>query len=426
MSSYRKIILIISVFFFASCSINNYSKISNKDVLKENIFISMALDYEYNKMYDKSEELYEYLFEKNPQSYEYFAKLILLNRLNSDFKKIQTITYNNIDNFMTNNEVIMQEYIIASIQIKEYAKALVMAKKLLKNYNNSKNYTILADVYLISKNYKQAALYYESAYSIKHNVDVLLSLTNVLYSYLGKKSKAIAYLETHKLLYKCDEKVCFKLLRYYEDKQNIEGMLSIANNLLKNYKNENNTNSILKTQKLIVELYLKIDQKKAIEFLETNEFDNQKLLNLYSENKMFIEALNLTKKIYKKKQDDSLLGQIAILEYEINKDKYFKNIIKNFEKTLKYKSNDVYENYYGYLLVDHDINIEKGLKLIKKAYKSNPKNLAYQDSLAYAHYKNNNCSEAYKLMNDIVNKIGLDNQEIKKHWEEIKKCKDNK
>ena len=117
---------------------------------------------------------------------------------------------------------------------------------------------------------------------------------------------------------------------------------------------------------------------------------------------------------------------MAILEYElsINKSKPMKTIIANFEKSLAYKSNATYENFYGYILIDHNIDIKKGLKLIKKAIKKSPNNFAYKDSLAYAYYKNGNCTKAYTLMNDIKDKIGLKNSDIKKHWNEIKNCKD--
>ena len=42
--------------------------------------------------------------------------------------------------------------------------------------------------------------------------------------------------------------------------------------------------------------------------------------------------------------------------------------------------------------------------------------------MAYACYKNNNCQRAYILLDEIVKKVGLDNSDIKRHWEEIKNC----
>jgi predicted Zn-dependent protease len=425
MSSYSsKIIIIFIVIFVTSCSIRQYSVKTPEQTLKENIIISMALDLEYTKQYTQSAELYNILLQNNPNSYEYFAKNILLNRLLKNNTNIQKLTLNYIDNFSNKYEQIMQEYIIASVNLKQYKKALNSAKKLLKKYNNAKNYTIIADIYLLQKDYQNSSVYYESAYFKNHDADVLLSLTNILYTYLNKKTEAIAYLETHHRLYKCREKVCIKLLRYYEAKQNYNGMLSITKTLYNKFKKRYTNKELLKIKKLIVNLYIKIDIKKAIKFLENNSFDDQKLLNLYAQEDMYQKALNLTKKIYKKTKDDKYLGQIAILEYELDKDKYMQNIIYNFEKSLKNSSNDIYENYYGFILVDHNIDIKKGLKLIQKAYSKYPNNLAYKDSLAYAFYKNKNCNRAYNLMNDIVKQIGLKNQEIKTHWEQIKTCKE--
>jgi len=173
-------------------------------------------------------------------------------------------------------------------------------------------------------------------------------------------------------------------------------------------------------------MYLSEDINKAIKYLENERFDDKKLLELYSVTKQNKKALKLSKMMYKKTKDLSLLGQIAIYEYESNDNYDMKTIIANFEKTLKYKSNPIYENYYGYILLSHDLEVKKALVLIKQAYKTNPKNIAYKDSLAFAYYKNKQYKKAYNLIKEVVSKVGLDNSEIKTHWEIIKKHKDKK
>jgi hypothetical protein len=50
--------------------------------------------------------------------------------------------------------------------------------------------------------------------------------------------------------------------------------------------------------------------------------------------------------------------------------------------------------------------------------------VAFLDTLAWGEYKVKNCKEAYKYMKQVVDEVGLDDEEIKLHWEKIKECKE--
>ena len=65
-------------------------------------------------------------------------------------------------------------------------------------------------------------------------------------------------------------------------------------------------------------------------------------------------------------------------------------------------------------------------KLIKSALKTTPNNIAYLDSLAWGYYKLGECKKALGIMEKIVKVTGLNDSEIKFHWEKIKNCKTNK
>ncbi|HIP62343.1 MAG TPA: hypothetical protein EYG98_07275 [Sulfurovum sp.] len=82
----------------------------------------------------------------------------------------------------------------------------------------------------------------------------------------------------------------------------------------------------------------------------------------------------------------------------------------------------LYLNYYGYALIDHDVNIDRGIELVKIALKEKPKNTYYLDSLAWGLYKKGQCKEAYKIMKAVVAKEGLGEEEIKTHWDLIREC----
>lgn len=106
-----------------------------------------------------------------------------------------------------------------------------------------------------------------------------------------------------------------------------------------------------------------------------------------------------------------------------DKRKVLNSVIAKFEKVIEHIDNHIYENYLAYILIDFNINVSKGVTLVKKALKEEPNNLAYIDTLAWGQYKLKNCQEANKQMKRVVDEVGLNDEEIKLHWEKIKECK---
>ena len=100
------------------------------------------------------------------------------------------------------------------------------------------------------------------------------------------------------------------------------------------------------------------------------------------------------------------------------------NVIAQFEKAVKLGNDDsIYLNYYGYTLIDKEVDIQKGMKIIEDALVQQPDNTYYLDSLAWGYYKNRDCGKAYKLMKRVVDEEGLEQSEISEHWQAIKQCK---
>ncbi len=168
----------------------------------------------------------------------------------------------------------------------------------------------------------------------------------------------------------------------------------------------------------------KKDINLLIKFLEKNKLNNYKLLSLYQQNNQKNKALILSKKMYKNSGDINLLAQIAILEFQLAKNKkdVLLDVIKKFEETLTVLNNHQYQNYLAYLLIDFDVDIRQGLILVKKALQKDPNNFAYLDTLAWGEYKINNCKQAYKSMKIVIDNVGIKDKEIKLHWDKIKEC----
>jgi tetratricopeptide (TPR) repeat protein len=100
-------------------------------------------------------------------------------------------------------------------------------------------------------------------------------------------------------------------------------------------------------------------------------------------------------------------------------------VVNSFEKAIEQGvENSVYLNYYGYTLIDKEIDVPKGIMIIKKALKTEPENTYYMDSLAWGYYKLGECDEAYNIMKKVIDIEGLKEKELIEHWDAIsKKCK---
>ncbi len=417
MSSYSRLIIIF-IFIFSGCVNAQPSlKVNNQN----DTLILLALDYELSKKFNKSAELYLRLYRLTDRL-EYLQKAINQSILAKDFKTSGILCKENLDKYPKKDERFHRLAVISSLHQLKLNEALELAKKLLKKYNNTENYEIIGNVYYARGEYIDAVKYFESAYAINQKPKTLVSLADVLYVYLNEKQKAISYLETFMRLYGCKQLVCNKLIELYQEEQNIDGMISILKTAYKKYKNPF---ARYKISVLLVNNLEKKDINQAIKFLEKNRIDDTKLLILYEKAGYYKKALKLVRNAYKKTKNKALLGKIAILEFEIAEDKkaMMKHVFANFELALTVTEDANYKNYYGYLLIDYDINVSKGLELAKQALDKHPNNAAYLDSVAWGYFKLGKCDLALKYMKKVIEQIGLDNKEIKLHWEKIQECK---
>jgi len=422
----RTIYLIILLLFTAvGCTNNNNAALpnNNKSFEKEDEYILHAIEYTNQGEYEQSRNIYFALFEKT-KKYEYLLRSLRFSLEIKDFETTKKESFANLNKNVPQYEEVYRIYIVALINLYEYDEALKHSKILLSEYNNIINYELIGNVYYMRKDFYEAAEYFESAYSQNGNPNTLLSLVNILYSFINEKQKAISYLETHIRLKSCEIPICSKLLSIYEEQQNIDGIISILKRMYNKFKEEEDFTSMVKAYNMLIEYLEQKDIYEAIAFLETNHIDDMKLIALYKRANEIQKALDMVKNVYKLNRNIDLLAQMAILEFEIAPDKkvVLKSVIEKFEDVLAVLDNHIYQNYLGYILIDYDLDVEKGLMLVRKALEKAPNNLAYIDSLAWGLYKQNKCKEAYVYMKKIVDAIGLEDEEIKLHWKKIQEC----
>lgn len=401
----------------------NFITVKHKEFILEDQYIIYALENENQRKFDIARDIYYKLFSKT-NKYEYFVKFLSLNFLLNDYKTIKKYASENIVVGIKEEEQILRFYILSLFKLKEYNASISNAKQLVDKFYKDVNLELLGTIYLQKKEYEKASNSFEQAYKLNKNPRTLFSLTNVKFYYLDEKEEALdlleTYIEKNGLVYS----VAIQLLTLYEKDKSDEKIIDLLKKMYFKYSNEQNEEIFKRIKSLLLRYLAKNDINKAIEFFEKNDKDPEILLALYRSSNQAEKALAILKNLYTETNNYEYLAQIAILEFELAKDKksVLNSVISKFTKALQSVDNPIYQNYLAYILIDYDKDIEKGLVLVKKALEKEPENLAYIDTLAWGEYKLNNCSIAYEQMKRVVDKAGLDDEEIKFHWEKIKEC----
>ena len=94
-------------------------------------------------------------------------------------------------------------------------------------------------------------------------------------------------------------------------------------------------------------------------------------------------------------------------------------MISKLDKVITQNRDAVYMNYLGYILIDHDIDLKKGMKYIREALKKKPNSGYYLDSLAWGYYKLGQCHKARKIMLKVMDLEGGNAPEILLHVKKI-------
>jgi tetratricopeptide (TPR) repeat protein len=285
----------------------------------------------------------------------------------------------------------LQEFGALKIQLGEYGAALKLLKKA---YAQSPD--------------EQTALQIAALYLLK----------------LQQPQRAIAMLEKHLA---GDPNVSigfyFKLIELYAKENRLDKVLALYKKLyLRDPQN-------YFLQKIIeISIYRK-DPEGLIRFLEKTKGNETLLYKIYKENGFFDKASALAVKLYEKTAKPKWLAERAVLLYEQAQKAHqvtpelLEKMSKLFEKSFANGGGEgMYLNYYGYTLIDHDMDIDKGIGLVRRALGQDPNNAFFLDSLAWGLYKKGQCKKADFLMRRVVKKEGLKEPEIQDHYKAIKAC----
>jgi tetratricopeptide (TPR) repeat protein len=385
---------------------------------EDNLIIE-ALLYQEVQDYKKTAAAYKKLYQlthKKLYLHEAIAHLTFIR----DFDSVEELIRSGAKRYPDDLKLLRYE-IGVLLDKKEYKKAETNINKILKMDRSSHSLTIAATIAKLQKKYKQSKKYFDEAYKKDGSERTFLSMLSLVYNEMGKKKEAKKMIKGKIKKDGCTQQYCYFLLDIYAKEKDTKGMMKVYKQLYKKYKN-------FSYAKKVVELYVyEKDKKSAINYIKKNDLGEDLLIDVYVTLKEYKTAYNLAEKIYKKSKDYNYYGKMAMFEYEgaeKKSKKVLESVSKKFAVVVEKLDDELYYNYYGYLLIDHDMDYKKGIALVKKALQKDPNSYYYIDSLAWGYYKTGQCKKALVEIEKAY-AISKD-QEIVEHREKIKECSKQK
>jgi len=390
-----------------------------KKVKEEDSLIIKALFYEQEGNFEKSNACYSKLYDLTGNDEYMFREMrmaLYLGKQSKHIAKLESWVEKNPENIQA-KRILISFY----INQKKFEKAKALSKLLISQSKNPRDFELAANPYIMTGEYKEAVELLTQAYNKTMNVEILLKISTILANYIGDVNEAVTRLEHHRTSVSCDERVCLQLAEIYSKQEKIDKLLNIYQTLYKNTKKE-------EYGVKVVEGYIyKKETQKAIDFLQSDYSNSELLYEMYLSKKDYIKAEKIAQTIYERDKSPKWLAESAMALYEGATNKNDKSMLKKmsqkFDKAIAEGVKEgIYLNYYGYTLIDNDIDVKKGIKLVQKALEKDKNNTYYLDSLAWGYYKQNRCKEAIIEMKKVVDIEGLKEDDIRDHWTKIEAC----
>ena len=417
MSWYRIVFTLLIVFSFSTV----FSSAKDIMTISEDELIMRGLLYDEYKAYENSYQVYKRLYDDTGAEIYLFKEatsaLMSRNHILESITRLKTWDEVNPDRIEV-RRLLIPLY----LTIRQVKNATIEAEHLLEQSKEPMDLDLASNSFLYAGKFKRALDLLSRVYETVPREEILLRMTDIMDEFTGERKKAIQLLETHRRMNIVSHDVYVKLLLLYQKERDIDGILETYKAL---YIQDNDEQYLTK----IIDAYVyKRDLDGAIVFLEADQSRNDILYELYKRQRYFSKALALVDKLYDEDKNSKWIAEKGVLLFENSEDKNDKkmieDVISHFEKAIALGNDDsIYLNYYGYTLIDKEVNVKKGISVIENALIQQPDNMYYLDSLAWGYYKERDCDKAYKLMKRVVDEEGLEEPEIIEHWDAIKQCK---
>lgn len=385
---------------------------------EEDTYILFALRAEQMQEHSAAANMFDTLYVKaNKKEYLYRSLQNALVAQENDYviNKVDGMLQGSLDDF-----TLVRLKILALIGNEKLDEAKDLGIALIALTQEDNDYVLVSDIYIKQKKFNMAIKYLESAYAKSYNEEVLDKISIIFYINLQRPKEAIAQLETHTRIHGCSEIICSRLIGFYSNENNIDGLLETYTRLYETFKSEDAARNIMQ-----IYAYKKEYAKLEL-FLEENQKDDYLLLQSYIKTKKYKKAAALSYKLYEQTLDIHYLAQHAIYRYEALKNKndikVVKEVVATFKEVIEKEKNATYYNYLGYLMIDHAIDIKIGMTYVRYALKEEPKSAYYLDSLAWGYYKLGNCKRAKAILDEVRKLEGGNDTEVLKHIQKVNEC----
>ena len=262
------------------------SSTHNKKLFEEeDTLIMFALRGEQLRDYESAAIIFDKLYSKSGRKeylYRSLQNYLILKENEKVIKKVDEIIKTETDDY-----ALLRIKVVALVQLNRLEEAKLLAISLVNKTKAVDDYILVSDIYVKEQEYDMAVKYLESAYVQDYNEKILDRMSIVLYVNLKRTKDAIALLETHTRVHGCSVLICKRLIAFYSNEDNMDGLLSVY---LRYYE----IDSSPEISNQIVQLYAyKKEYIKLIQFLEKSGSDDKALLQLYVSSKNYAKAYPL-------------------------------------------------------------------------------------------------------------------------------------
>ncbi|MDR1183117.1 MAG: tetratricopeptide repeat protein [Bacteroidales bacterium] len=417
--------------------------------------ILLAETYDNMNQFALSEKLWSEIAKSNPQNVEYLYKytvsLIYQNKLKEALNE-----YNHIEMLMGVNEDITNAKKSIWLHFDKVDNAAKEMEKLAEAFpTESKYYLDIADMYIVNKMLDKAVPYLKKAEKIDpNNAQINITLYNY-YTENKKYDEAFSYLkkafvspELH-----IDEKIKI-LLSYYSSPKDSLKAYQLLDSLIVAHSNDPvawsmyadflTRDSRYAEAKTVYEKVINYDDSKyliweqylaiLLELEEWEEADKQSytamsLFPAYAFPYLAHGIVALQKKEYEDAVSVLEEGKkYAVEEFDIMRIHLFLaesySQLKDFEKSdkyyeilvRKYPQNATVLNNYSYSLSEREYRIEYALQLARKTIELSPNTAIFEDTYAWAFFKNQDYSNARLWLEKALGHGGNNDYDILSHY----------
>ncbi|MFC3847065.1 ATP-dependent nuclease subunit B [Helicobacter baculiformis] len=328
------------------------------------------------------------------------------------------------------NKILVDGY----IQTGQTDKAIALLEDIRREDKSLTLDSVLGSLYLSQKRYDKAFSLLNKLYNQTHSEDSLEKLVTI-YFMQNSRQEAVGLLSSHLKNYGCSPDLCQRVYNTLVQLNELQQAKDIFGTL---YEKE----PIVQNAQLYISILIALKEfDKAQDVAERYPFDRRLLLDLYTAQKKFALAAKQANLIYREKKDPSFLALEAIYTYEelntthpLRKYEVIR-IVKKLERAIKERAQNLartkealnvqdafFYNFLGYSLIDHDLDVKKGITYVKTALKIEPDSVFYMDSLAWGYYKLGKCIQAQEIFAKIDSTAIRSQPELQAHANSIAKC----